>query len=99
MKYANNSTDRRTRRASFDSSSITADDILAAGRAFARYINTTDPREYIMRFFENGSVYLHAPAHPNNSQLLSLDDINAEACWFHLNPHRPLWRHILCIWE
>lgn len=98
-KSPSNSTEQLLQWGCFDSRPITPDHILAAGRAFDRYLKTVSPREYVMRFFEGGSVYLHNPTQPNYSLLLSLDDINIEARDFWLSPQRVLWQHILKIWE
>lgn len=98
-KNPRDSTDPCLEWGRFDSRPITPDHILAAGRAFDRYLKTVGPREYVMRFLENGSVYLHSPAYPSNSVLLSLRDIIAESRDFWLSPRRSLWQHILKIWE
>ncbi len=99
MKNTSDSTDRRAGLARFDSLLITPDHILAASRAHDRYLKTVDPREYQMRVFEDGSVFFLNIEAPQLSELFSFARIQEEARDFWLNPHRPLWRHVLKIWE
>lgn len=99
MKSPIISTNRPAGWGSFDSPSLTPDHILAASRAHGRYLKTAGPREYQMRVFEDGSVFFLNIEIPQLSELFSFACIQEESLDFWLNPHRPLWRHILKIWE
>lgn len=87
------------RRASYDPPPINADTVLAAARQHERYLRTASPREYEMRVFEDGSVFFRNTAQPSLRRLVSLAEIQEASRDFWTSPHRPLWRHILCIWE
>jgi hypothetical protein len=82
----------------YDGHRITPDEVLAAARQHERYLRTVAPRGYTMRVFEDGSVFFQNTKNPNLRRLLSLDDINEEACDFRLSPHRALWQHIFHMW-
>jgi hypothetical protein len=90
---------RAVRRANYNPSPINADTVLAAAREHERYLRTVSPREYEMRVFDDGSVFFRNTARPTLRRLVSLAEIQEASRDFWTSPHRPLWRHILCIWE
>lgn len=103
------STTRRPRRQRYSAipyiagTPINADTLLAAARQHDRYLRTVPPRDYQMRVFENGSVWLRNIHSPNVQRWLSLQEIQQ---WAALNfgwgpqrrKHRPLWREVLGMW-
>lgn len=86
-------------RANYNPPQINADTVLAAVRQHDRYLRTISQRDYEMRAFADGSVFFRNTMFPSMRRLLSLADIQAASRDFWSSPNRPLWRHILCIWE
>ncbi len=78
---------------------VNADTVLAAARQHERDLRTAPPREYQMRMFEDGSVFFRNTKIHGLERLYSLEEIQEASRYFWSSPNRPLWRHILCIWE
>ena len=77
---------------------ITADDMLSAARAHARYLKTVRPRDYAMRIFEDGSVDFRNVFHSGLGRRYTLAEIQAAAGDFRLSPHRSLFQHVRAVW-
>lgn len=77
---------------------ITADHMLETARRHAKYLGTVTPRDYEMRIFEDGSVFLRNTSIESARRYLSLADIQTESRYFWMSPSRQLWQHVFAIW-
>jgi hypothetical protein len=80
------------------SSPISADDVLGAARQFDKAMRRRSCRDYEMRAFEDGSIFLRNTAQPTLRRLIPLAEIQEASHDFRLNPSRTLWQHIAALW-
>lgn len=77
---------------------INADTVLGAARQFDKHMRRQSHRDYEMRVFEDGSVFLRSTAQPTLRRIIPLAEIQAASRDFWMSPRRTLWQHIAALW-